>query len=83
MLEHLDMENTGNGHSEVDSEEDEEILKILEKFVKKSSRKKQKVGRISRWSTIVADDLVNIILENDKFKEKLLLTNVKNSKSSQ
>lgn len=29
------------------------------------------------------DDLVDIILENDKYKEKLLLTNIKNVKNSQ
>ena len=29
------------------------------------------------------DNLVDIILENDKFKEKLLLTNLKNSKITQ
>ena len=29
------------------------------------------------------DNLVDIILENDKFKEKLLLTNFKNSKITQ
>ena len=82
MLEHLDMENAINSHSEVDSEEDEEVSRILRKFVKKNS-KKQKVGRKPQWSTILTEDLVDIILENDKFKEKLLLTNVKNSKNSQ
>ena len=53
---------------EVDSEEDEEVSGILGKFAKKNS-KKQKVGRKPQWSTVLADDLVNIILENDKFKK--------------
>lgn len=82
MLEHLDMEKTTNSHSEVDSEEDEEVSRILGKFVKKNS-KKQKVGRKPQWTTILAKEVVDIILENDKFKEKSLLTNVKNSKNSQ
>ena len=82
MLEHLDMEKTTNSHSEVDSEEDEEVSRILGKFVKKNS-KKQKVGRKPQWTTILATEVVDIILENDKFKEKSLLTNVKNSKNSQ
>ena len=43
MLTHLDMENAINSHSEVGSEEDEEVSSILGKFVKNS--KKQKVGR--------------------------------------
>ena len=82
MLEHLDMEKTRNSHSEVDSEEDEEVSRILGKFMKKNS-KKQKVGRKPQWTTILAKEVVDIILENDKFKEKSLLTNVKNSKNSQ
>ena len=82
MLEHLDMEKTTNSHSEVDSEEDEEVSRILGKFMKKNS-KKQKLGRKPQWTTILAKEVVDIILENDKFKEKSLLTNVKNSKNSQ
>ena len=58
------------------------MSRILGKFVKKNS-KKRKVGRKPQWSTILTEDLVDIILENDKFNEKLLLTNVKNSKNSQ
>ena len=76
------MENTTNGYSEVDSEEDEEVSRILGKFVKKNS-KKQKVGRKPQRSTILTEDLVDIILENDNCKEELLLTNVKNSNNSQ
>ena len=34
-------------------------------------------------STKFLDDLVNIILDNDKYKANLLLTNVKNTKNSQ
>ena len=34
-------------------------------------------------NTILMEHLVDIILENDTFKEKLFLTNVKNSKNSQ
>ena len=82
LIYFIDVENTTNGYSEVDSEEDEEVSRILEKFVKKNS-KKQKVGRKPQWSTILTEDLVDIILENDKCKEELLLTNVKNSKNSQ
>ena len=82
LIYFIDVENTTNGYSEVDSEEDEEVSRILEKFVKKNS-KKQKVGRKPQWSTTLTEDLVDIILENDKCKEELLLTNVKNSKNSQ
>ena len=78
MLEHLDMKNTTDSHSEVDSEEDEEVSRILGKSVKKNSKNKMLVE-----NTILMEHLVDIILENDTFKEKLFLTNVKNSKSSQ
>ena len=78
MLEHLDMKNTTDSHSEVDSEEDEEVSRILGKSVKKNSKNKMLVE-----NTILMEHLVDIILENDTFKEKLFLTNVKNSKNSQ
>ena len=72
------MKNTTDSHSEVDSEEDEEVSRILGKSVKKNSKNKMLVE-----NTILMEHLVDIILENDTFKEKLFLTNVKNSKSSQ
>ena len=78
MLEHLDMKNTTDSHSEVDSEEDEEVSRILGKSVKKNSKNQMLVE-----NTILMEHLVDIILENDTFKEKLFLTNVKNSKNSQ
>ena len=72
------MKNTTGSHSEVDSEEDEEVSRILGKPVKKNSKNKMLVE-----NTILMEHLVDIILENDTFKEKLFLTNVKNSKNSQ
>lgn len=49
----------------------------------KGKRKKGKCGRRGQWLETCVDDLVDIILENDKLKEKLLMTNVKNVKNSQ
>ena len=72
------MKNTTDSHSEVDSEEDEEVSRILGKSVKKNSKNKMLVE-----NTILMEHLVDIILENDTFKEKLFLANVKNSKNSQ
>ena len=43
MLEHLDMKNTTDSHSEVDSKEDEEVSRILGKSVKKNSKNKMLV----------------------------------------
>ena len=41
-----------------------------------------KKGRKCIWTESTVCDLVDIIIENDKYKEKLLLTNVKNVKNS-
>ena len=50
-------------------------------FAKKKQKKKK--GKRGQWPEALVDDLVDVILENDKFKEKLLLTIVKNVKNSQ
>ena len=44
---------------------------------------KVKKWRRGQWTEHLTNDLADIILDNDKYKEKLLLTNVKNIKSSQ
>ena len=36
----------------------------------------RKASRKCAWNHKVAEDLIDIILENEKFKEKLLLTTV-------
>ena len=41
----------------------------------------RKASRRCAWNHKVAEDLIDIILENEKFKEKLLLTTVTNVKS--
>ena len=64
-----------------ESEEEEEEELIEEHFQKKA--KNGKKSRRGQWPEYMVDDLVDIILENDKYKEKLLLTNVKNVKNGQ
>ena len=49
-------------------------------FMKKR-KKSAKRGRKCLWSEIAVTDLVDIILENEKYKTKLLLTNTKNVKN--
>ena len=44
---------------------------------------KKRKGRKSQWSTNLTNDLIDIILKDDRLKEKLLMTNVKNSKNSE
>ena len=38
--------------------------------------KKRKAGRKSQWPARIVDDLVDIILDDEKLKEKLLMINV-------
>ena len=65
-------------NSNTESEEDDEGVIPVEELFKKP--KKDKKGRRGEWTEHLANDLVDIILDNDKCKEKLLLTNVKNIK---
>ena len=59
-----------------ESEEDDEGEIPVEGSSKKP--KKGKKGRRGQWTEQLVDDLVYIILDNNKYKEKLLFTNVKN-----
>ena len=43
----------------------------------------KKLGRKCTWDDVTINDLVDIILENETFKKKLLLTNVKKVKTSE
>ena len=45
--------------------------------------RKEMQGRIEKEEKSFVDDLVDIILENEKYRQKLLLTNVKNAKNGQ
>ena len=49
-------------------------------FMKKR-KKSPKRGRKCLWSEIAITNLVDIILENEKYKTKLLFTNTKNVKN--
>ena len=52
---------------------------MLEKFSKKEAKKSvKKKGRKGTWKETLVNDLVDIILENDTYRTKLLLTNAKN-----
>ena len=50
---------------------------------KKENAKKNRKGRKCQWKESFVDDLVDIIVENEKYRQKLLLTNVKNAKNGQ
>ena len=46
-----------------------------------SSIKKKKAGRKCIWQEETVNDLIDIIVDNETLKKKLLLTNVKNIKN--
>ena len=56
-----------------ESEDDEAYARF------NKNKNSKKVGRKPQWSKEATNDLVDIILDDDKLEEKLLLTNVKNS----
>ena len=64
-----------------ESEEDDEGEISVEELFKKL--KKGKKERRVQWPEHLVDDLVDIILDNDKYKEILLLTNAKKVKNGQ
>ena len=50
---------------------------------KKGKAKENKKGRKYQWKESFVDDLVDIKVENEKYRQMLLLTNVKNAKNGQ
>ena len=63
----------------IESRDDDANLE--EAQLMKKRKKLTKGGRKCLWPEITMTDLVDIILENEKYKAKLLLTNTKNVKS--
>ena len=50
---------------------------------RKGNTKKNRKVRKYRWKESFVDDLVDIIVENEKYRQKLLLTNMENAKNGQ
>ena len=62
------------------------VMNMTERFsklFKKGKAKKNRKGRKCQRKENFVDDLVNLIVENEKYRQKLLLTNVKNAKNGQ
>ena len=47
------------------------------KKCRSKSNNKQKTGRRPRWSQVVLDDFIDIIVSSDQYKKKLIFQNVK------
>ena len=74
LLERWEINSDGDG----DEYDEERFFKLF----KKGNVKKKRKGRQCQWKESFVDDLVNIIVENEKYRQ-LLITNVKNAKNGQ
>ena len=70
-----------------DDDDDDDIDENLSwsLFAKKKSKKcsKNRSGRKAKWSESLLGDLVDIVISNDYYKTKLILTNTKNQKNGE
>ena len=48
---------------------------------KKKGKEKKKPGRKSNWSPEAVDDFIDIVVNDDYYKRKLIFTNTKNQKN--
>ena len=72
------MEDTEFRYSNESSSEDEEIC-----ISKGKQKAKGRAGRKSQWPEAVLNDLIDVILNNETYKRRLILTNTKNSTNSE
>ena len=70
-----------------DDDDDDDIDENLSwsLLAKKKSKKcsKNKSGREAKWSESLLGDLVDMVISNDYYKTKLILTNTKNQKNGE
>lgn len=67
-----------------EDDEDESLSRGLFEKKKKSQKcSKNKSGRKAKWSQSLLGDLVDIVISNDYYKNKLILTNTKNQKNGE
>ena len=64
-------------HDSPSSDEEKEYLKQN----KKKGKEKKKPGRKSNWSPEAVDDFIDIVVNDDYYKRKLIFTNTKNQKN--
>ncbi len=64
-------------YEETDSKEDPEADEILNII----SKKRRKMGRKASWSDSLLSDMIDIIVNSEYYKRKLIFTNTKNQKN--
>ena len=80
MFQYVSKEEDHSRCSNESEEDDEGEIPVEELFKKPEKGKK---GRKRQWTEHLADEFVDVILNNDKYKGKLLLSKVKNVKNGQ
>ena len=67
----------------IDANEDEDVDNALSLFEKKAkARKGKRPRRRPRWCPKVLDDFIDIAVNSNEFKNKLIFTNTKNQRNS-
>ena len=81
---HLDQKDDEDVEVEDDDEEeiDEDVDIALAHFVKTGKGKSSKrPGRKPRWCSKSLDDFIDIVVNSNEFKTKLIFTNTKNQRN--
>lgn len=66
-----------------EGDDNEDVDKALSLFEKKGkARKGKRPGRRPRWCPKVLDDFIDIVVNSNEFKTKLIFTNTKNQRNS-
>ena len=81
-LEDFNVERIVDEDSDLETTDDDETQSMVT-FLKNKQKKRKKVGRRSQWSEDVVTDLIDVILNDEKFKKSLIFTNTKNVKNSE
>ena len=67
-----------------DEEEDDEVgVEQIEKAIRNKGRKRKKEGECGHWPESYVDDLIDIILEDDKFKLLPVISSMDNCQLGQ
>ena len=74
---HILVKSFEDNDSFIESDLEEPNIGKQNKKCRSKSNNKQKTGRKPRWSQVVLDDFIDIIVSSDQYKKKLIFQNVK------
>ena len=81
MDEDSDIDNRYSGNAEYIDNEGDESDEARDLSSSKAKGKKKKPGRKSRWSDNATNDFIDIVVNNDRFKQKQNFQNTKNQQN--